>query len=162
VVVTAAETRTTVGAAGLVVRDDQLLMVRQVRATGTRWEVPGGGQEPGEALEQTVAREVLEEAGIGAIAGTLICTYSSFRLYKNSIVIGAFYLATETGEAVLPVPQEDDGIIEAAFVDPLKLSEDEVGPLSGAVIQRWWPRRDKPEPVFHVELWRTEDGYTLH
>jgi 8-oxo-dGTP pyrophosphatase MutT (NUDIX family) len=154
-------TRTSVGAAGLVVRHDALLMVRQKRATGTRWEVPGGGQEPGETLEQAVARELYEEAGITAVAGPLVCTYSSFRLYRGSIVIGAFYLASERDQMTRPVPQQDEEIIEAAFVDPLSLPEDELGPLSGAVLRRWWPRRHEAEPTFHVELWRTETGYSL-
>jgi 8-oxo-dGTP pyrophosphatase MutT (NUDIX family) len=154
-------TRTSVGAAGLVVRADQLLMVRQVRATGTRWEVPGGGQEPGESLEQTVARELVEEAAILAVAGPLVCTYASFREHKGTIVLGAFYLAAEIDSAATPLPQTSDGIIEAAFVDPLALSQDEVGPLSGAVLDRWWPRRAESAPPFHVELWRSESGYRV-
>ena len=154
-------TRTTAAAAGLVVRGDSLLMVRQERATGTRWEVPGGGQDAGETLEQTAARELAEEAAITATAGRIICTYASFREHTHTIVMGAFYLAAEADDSAVPEPQRDDGIIEAAFVDPAKLVGEEVGPLSGAVLARWWPQREEQRPPFHVELWRSATGYRL-
>jgi len=155
-----APSTTTVGAAGLVIRDDRLLMVRQERATGVRWEVPGGGQEPGESLEETVVRELAEEAGIEVTPGPLVCTYASFRIHKATAVIGAFYLASADGAAT-PVPQHDDGIVEAAFVDPTSIPPDELGPLTGAVLARWWPNRSTSAAPFHVELWRSESGYSL-
>ncbi len=157
-----APSTTTVGAAGLVVRGDRLLMVRQGRATGVRWEVPAGGQEPGESLEETVVREVAEEAGLDVVPGPLVCTYASFRTHKGTAVIGAFYLATATDDGAEPVPQHDDGIIAAAFVDPSSFNPDELGPLSGAVLANWWPRRTEAQGTpFHVELWRSESGYSV-
>jgi ADP-ribose pyrophosphatase YjhB (NUDIX family) len=154
-------TRTTIGAGGLVVRGESLLMVRQTRATGTRWEVPGGGQEPGESLEETVAREVAEEAAIAVTAVRLICTYASFREPERTAVLGAFFLAVEVDDSAVPTPQTSDGILEAAFLDPAKLEPDELGALSGAVLARWWPRRSEELPTFHVNVWRSPSGYRL-
>ncbi len=76
-------------------------------------------------------------------------------------MLGAFYLAEPADDATVPVPQEDDGIVEAAFVDPAALPPEELGPLSGAVLARWWPYRTELRAPFHVELWRSESGYTV-
>jgi 8-oxo-dGTP diphosphatase len=151
--------RTSVGASALVLRGDELLMVRQVRRTGVRWEVPGGGQEAGETLEETAARETAEEAGVGIVVEGLVCTYSSVRLHAGTIVLGAFYVARPTDPDVVPRPQIEEGITEAAWVDPSKLDEDELGPLTRRTLLRWWSLRSDPPAPFHVELWRDRTGY---
>jgi 8-oxo-dGTP diphosphatase len=58
-------------AAAVIIRDGQLLMVREVglgptgRHDGREyWTLPGGGIRPGETLEQAVMREVAEEVGL--------------------------------------------------------------------------------------------------
>ena len=59
---------------GLVVMDRRLLMIRQRRPYGVFWEMPSGYHEPGESLEQTTAREVLEETGVAVEVGPMVCT----------------------------------------------------------------------------------------
>ena len=44
--------------------DERLLLVRFAAFGGTWWATPGGGVEPGETDEQTIARELAEECGI--------------------------------------------------------------------------------------------------
>lgn len=50
-------------AKALVVRDGKLLLAKQEDG---RWELPGGGVEPGETPTQAVIREVQEECGLTA------------------------------------------------------------------------------------------------
>lgn len=56
-----------IGVGGAVVRDGRLLMVRRASRRGHgNWQLPGGFIEPDETIEEAVAREVLEEAGVTA------------------------------------------------------------------------------------------------
>ncbi|WP_058826615.1 NUDIX domain-containing protein [Haloferax sp. Q22] len=58
-------------ARGLVVRDGELLTIRY-RTDGEDWYVaPGGGQQRGELLTETVCREVYEETGYEVTVGSL-------------------------------------------------------------------------------------------
>jgi mutator protein MutT len=61
-------------AAGLVFRDDQLLITQRRPGDhlGGLWEFPGGKLEPGETFEHCLARELREELGIEVTVGRQI------------------------------------------------------------------------------------------
>ncbi len=59
-------------AKAVIIRDGTLAAI-QIRDGGEEWYIlPGGGQEPGELLSQTVRREVAEELGLAVVCGELL------------------------------------------------------------------------------------------
>ncbi|HSX42591.1 MAG TPA: NUDIX domain-containing protein [Candidatus Saccharimonadales bacterium] len=52
-----------VSARGIIIRDDELLLIERWRDGLHYFSVPGGGIEAGETPEQTVVRELAEETG---------------------------------------------------------------------------------------------------
>ena len=158
--------RTFPAAGALVVRlgaepgGDRLLMVRQARAGGVRWEIPAGNQEDAESFEEVAAREVAEECGLTVTVGELVATYLLVRPSVRRSGLGAFFLATADDRAAEPRTRVPEEILEAAYVDPLSVPPDVLGPVTGIVVSRWWPRRREPSgPPFHVAVRRTGNGY---
>lgn len=58
-------------AKAILIEDGRLLCLRKRGAIGLYYVLPGGGQEPGELLTATLARECLEELGARVEAGPL-------------------------------------------------------------------------------------------
>ena len=61
-----------VGAAGVVIRDGKILLVKFDDENGPHYNYPGGGHQEGETLRQTAAREVLEETNAEVEVGRLL------------------------------------------------------------------------------------------
>lgn len=81
----------TVGAAFAVYRDDgSLLMVRSRHASG--WGLPAGYRRRGETIEQTAARELLEETGVTAAPGFEIASvvFETAPAHITALVRGRF------------------------------------------------------------------------
>ena len=60
-----------VAAKAIIVREGRLLVTKNLDAQGEWYLLPGGGQEPGEALPETVRRECREEVGADVEVGDL-------------------------------------------------------------------------------------------
>src|SRR2546430_4738045 len=67
--------RAHLGAAAVIVdRNSRVLLVRH--SYGQRgWELPGGGRQPKESLQQAVLREIREELGVEAVTAELRADY---------------------------------------------------------------------------------------
>jgi A/G-specific adenine glycosylase len=86
---------------GVIIHEGRILIARrgEDQMLGGLWEFPGGKQEPGESLPDTVRREVREEVALEVDMGEPLCTvkhaYSHFK-----ITLTAFVCRVLSGEAV--------------------------------------------------------------
>ena len=92
-----------VGAVAVV--GERLLLVRRANEPGRGlWSVPGGRVEPGEGLDEAVARELAEETGVVGSCGPLLGV-AERRGPDHHFVILDYRVAVE--EAAEPVPGGD-------------------------------------------------------
>ena len=66
-----------VGAAGIIIENGNILLVKFNDENGPHYNYPGGGHQEGETLRQTVAREVKEETDADVEVGRLLITAES-------------------------------------------------------------------------------------
>lgn len=115
------------GAYGLVVRDEAVLLVR-ISARGFHtgsWSLPGGGVDHGEPPRSTVVRELREECGVEVTVGELVAVHDEH--FSGTAPNGRyedFHSVALVFEAVLPegaepVLAEQDGTTDAVEWVPL-------------------------------------------
>ena len=119
--------------AGLIVRDDGLVLITQRRADQAlplQWEFPGGKVEPGESPVEALARELREEIGVsvdvGRIWDVLFHAYPAFDLvmlvYACRIVEGNEPSAVE--------------VADVQWVERAKLPEWDILPADRPLVER--------------------------
>ncbi len=65
--------RPLVGVGAVVVRNEELLLIRRGHAPGEgQWSLPGGRVEGGEMLAEAVVRELAEETGLEGVCGPFL------------------------------------------------------------------------------------------
>lgn len=112
-------------AVSAVIRDgDRFLLARQHGSE--LWGLVGGGIEPGENPQNAVAREVLEELGIGPTVGTLIGAYGGPDLvveYPNGDRVGYTTIAYECElPAGTALTLEEEELVEVGWFAPSELA----------------------------------------
>jgi len=90
-----------------------------------KWDLPKGGMEKGEIIEETALREVEEETGVGAlkIIDKLQKTYHIFKrngVYKLKVT---HWFEMKTDFSGTLVGQAEEGIEKVAWLNPAEIKE---------------------------------------
>jgi ADP-ribose pyrophosphatase YjhB (NUDIX family) len=113
------------GAAGSITHKGKILLVRHNLLK--KWQIPGGLQEIGESVQQTVQREIKEELGLDLVAGSLISVYSHPKWtiefpYKSKIQQLTFFFSME-GE-ISPISIQASEIAAYQFFAPDEIPDE--------------------------------------
>jgi 8-oxo-dGTP diphosphatase len=114
---------TLIGVRSLVVRDDEVLLIRH-RAGQRPWSLPGGGVDRHERLAEAARREVYEEAGLAVRVDRLLGAYDAFRGELTNYI--AVFVCTPLGKAA---PKTTIEVAEVRFF-PMQSLPDGLDPGS--------------------------------
>lgn len=143
------------GVFGFLETDEGVLLVANRRVLGgeetTVWDLPGGGVEPGETLEEALEREILEETGLSIAVRDFLFVAEGERLRGGTRtgVWRSFFFRMERTGGVLDISREPD-IVASRFVPRAELA-----PLLTAPYHRGFVRWLADPDLRHVfDLWR--------
>lgn len=124
--------RPEIAVGAVVVRDDQLLMVRRAENPGRGlWTIPGGRVERGEYLSAALQREVREETGLEITPGALL---GIFEVVGDPHFVILDYLATVVGH---PTLQAASDVREVEWVPLDDVQERECTPRFVETLTAW-------------------------
>lgn len=126
-----------ISAKAIVVDDDRILLIKKADADGDYYILPGGGQEHGETLFQTLIREVKEETGYSIQPKDLVFVRDyiganhefakdSSHFHQVELYFEASLMRDGHSEAYLL----DDGQIGVEWLPAVEIQKHRVYPLS--------------------------------
>lgn len=104
---------------GILIENDELLVVKQKISEQRNWSLPGGRAEQGETLEQALKREFKEETGLIVEVGKLlyICDVATS---SNKVLHITFLVERKGGTITLPTNEFDENPIHDVRFIPIK------------------------------------------
>lgn len=104
---------------GILIENDEILLVKQKLSNTRSWSLPGGRLERGETLEQALKRELKEETGlvVDLVRMLYLCDVkSSF----NTVLHVTFLVERRDGKLTLPTNEFDENPIHDVRFVPIK------------------------------------------
>ncbi len=86
--------------AGLVIRNDEILLIAHKKGNNVYWLLPGGGVEYRESLDEALKREFLEELGLEVSVGDIAMIADSIEPNGKRHIINIVFWCTLISETI--------------------------------------------------------------
>ncbi|NOU94269.1 NUDIX domain-containing protein [Paenibacillus sp. LMG 31456] len=104
---------------GILIENEQILLVKQQVSNSRAWSLPGGRVEQGETLEDSIVRELLEETGLHTRVVRLLYLCDVPQANPSLIHI-SFLMERMEGELTLPTNEFDKNPITDVRMVPFE------------------------------------------
>lgn len=81
-------------AAGILVKDEKILLVRHEKNGKSYWLLPGGGVDFGESVAEALIREFKEEVGLDIRVGPMVMVHDSIPPNKHRQVLNIYFMVS--------------------------------------------------------------------
>jgi len=112
----ARKTKFRIRCAAVLVRGDEILLVKHEKAGREYWLLPGGGLEPGETLAEATERELLEECGVRIRCGRLLFIADTLEPGRERQIINLVFLAELIAGEPYLATRGDARLVDVAWV----------------------------------------------
>jgi len=130
-------TRPWVGIGVVLLRENEVLLVRRARPPGIgEWSLPGGAQHLGETAEATARRELAEETGLEAGPLGLLAHVDAIHRDEHGRVLYHYTILDFWGHWLAGTPRAGDDVSETRFVPRADLGPYELRGAAREVIER--------------------------
>lgn len=132
-----------VGVYGVLIKDKKILLIKKSRgAYKGMYDLPGGGIEFGEKIEETLKREFIEETGITLSSCSFLGNNEYFCNYTNESGeprklhhIGLYYNVAASFKSIKNVPDGQDSL-GAEFIDIKEINKIKIAPIVKKIIDK--------------------------
>jgi 8-oxo-dGTP pyrophosphatase MutT (NUDIX family) len=132
-----------VGVYGILIDQERILLIKKARgAYKGMFDLPGGGIEFGEKIEETLKREFIEETGLVLSDFSFIANNECFSEYLNDQGeprklhhLGLYYKVSASLENLKTEPDGQDSL-GAKFVDIRDLDKIMIDPIAREIIEK--------------------------
>jgi ADP-ribose pyrophosphatase YjhB (NUDIX family) len=126
-----------IGVGAVVIAQGRIVLVKRAHEPlKGEWNLPGGGVELGETLQEACAREVLEETGLEVRVGSVIEVFDRIMRDDNGVVQYHFVLVDYLCRVVGGTLRHGSDASEVTLADPFDLDSYGLTEKARQVIER--------------------------